>query len=134
MRKEKISRMSNHDKIIEVFEEELQRHASAIIDEYVEILSKKYAIPRDMLLRDVPQISTKTNCRGTKSNGQRCTFYGVHEGYCKHHTTQGQRLKIKQFQNSTEHTHGPEKMYEVGCPGCEGSKGLIDLDVFMGNE
>lgn len=126
--------MSDHERIIDFFEQELERYSNHIIDEYIEILSKKYAIPRDLLLKDVPRRSSKTICRGTKTNGQRCTFHGTYDGYCKHHTVQGERLKSRQFHNSSEHTHGPEKMYVVGCPGCESSKGLIDLDTFMNNE
>ena len=126
--------MSDHERIINFFEQELERHSNHIIDEYAEIISKKYAIPLDMLLKDVPRRSSRVICRGTKTSGQRCTFYGTYDGYCKHHTLQGERLKTKHFNNSTEHTHGPDKMYVRGCPGCENSKGLIDLGSVLSNE
>ena len=71
--------MSSYDKLITVFDEELKTRANEIISDYAEIISKKHGIPLDLLLRDVPENYTGSVCKGTKSNGHRCTHKDIVE-------------------------------------------------------
>lgn len=127
-------RMSFYDKIVNVFDEELKSRVNDIISEYAEIISKKHCIPLDLLLRDVPEIYTGPTCKGTKSNGQRCTFKGVHDGYCGKHVSQGDRIRQRILPSNNLHTHGPEQTFVADCPGCNRSNGLIDLNYMLCNE
>jgi hypothetical protein len=120
--------MSLYDKITDLVDEELEHRVNAIINEYAEIISKKHCIALDLLLRDIPKVHTGSVCKGTKTNGQRYTFRGVHEGYCRHHTGQRDRLKQRTMSCSSIHNHGPEQMFVRGCPGCEAPNELIDFD------
>ena len=126
--------MTLHNKIVDLVEQEVNERVSTLLGEYAEIVSRKHAISLDMLLRDLPSIANVSLCKGTKSNGQRCLFKGSETGYCKHHTIQGEKLRHRSLSSSNLHTHGPEKMYVRGCPGCENSKGLIDLGSVLSNE
>lgn len=123
-----------HDKIAELIDEELNERTNVLLNEYAVKISKKHAIPLDLLLRDIPETVGVTLCKGTKSNGERCMFKGTCDGYCRHHVTQGQKIKHRTLSSSNIHTHGPERMYVKGCPGCENSKELIDLGSIISNE
>ena len=74
--------MSLYDKIIELFEEEVNQRIVSIMNEYVTIISKKHRISLDLLLKDIPEIFSGTICKGTKNDGRRCTFRGTNNGYC----------------------------------------------------
>lgn len=121
--------MSLYDKISKIIDEELEDRINSVINEYAEKISKKHGISLDLLLKDIPDSYTCTTCKGTKTNGQRCMFKSVYNGYCRHHKTQGERLCQRTFSTSSLHNHGPEQMFVRGCPGCEnGNNGLIDLN------
>ena len=45
--------MSLYDKIIELFEEEVNQRIVSIMNEYVTIISKKHGISLDLLLKDI---------------------------------------------------------------------------------
>src|SRR6056300_889466 len=110
--------MSMYERIMDIFDDELNERLVAMMNEYVEIISKKHGIAMDLLLKDIPKTFSGTVCKGTKKNdGRRCTFRAGRDGYCKHH-----------------HTHGPEQGFVEGCPGCAISKELIDLNTMIGNE
>lgn len=126
--------MMLHNKIIDLIEQEVNERVSTLLGEYAETISKKHAVPLDILLRDLPAIANVSLCKGTKSNGQRCLFKASDTGYCRHHTTQGKKLEVRTLSSSNLHNHGPEKMYVKGCPGCENSKQLIDLGSVFSNE
>tara|TARA_B110000285_G_scaffold149264_1_gene166603 strand:+ start:3741 stop:4121 length:381 start_codon:yes stop_codon:yes gene_type:complete len=126
--------MTLHIKLTELFEKEVSERVSTLLGEYAETISKKHAVPLDMLLRDLPVVSAISLCKGTKSNGQRCLFRANDGGYCRHHVIQGNNIKLRSLSSSNLHTHGPEKMYVRGCPGCENSKELIDLGSILSNE
>jgi|TARA_B110000444_G_scaffold261421_1_gene313371 hypothetical protein len=126
--------MSLYDKIIELFEEEVNQRIVSIMNEYVTIISKKHGISLDLLLKDIPEIFSGTICKGTKNDGRRCTFRGTNNGYCRHHAAQYNRLEHVHITRNVTHTHGPEKMFVDGCPGCSISKELIDLNTMIGNE
>lgn len=126
--------MTLHTKLFDMFEEEVNERVSTLLGEYAETISRKHAVPLDILLRDLPVVAKVSLCKGTKSNGQRCLFRASDSGYCRHHTTQGNKIKMRSLSSSNLHTHGPEKMYVRGCPGCENSKQLIDLGHVLGNE
>ena len=126
--------MSLYDKIMDIVDEELNQRLVTMMNEYVTVISKKHGISLDLLLKDIPDTVSGTICRGTKTDGKRCTFKGVHNGYCKHHHDQVNRLHPSHIKRTNSHNHGPEKMYVIGCPGCEMSNGLIDLGSMIGNE
>lgn len=127
--------MSLYDKIIELFEEEVNERLVGMMNEYIEIISKKHGIAMDLLLKDIPKTFSGTICKGTRTDGKRCTFKGIHDGYCGHHVTQHtQRLKMVSIHRTHAHTHGPEKSFVRGCPECEFSNGLIDYSTMVNNE
>jgi hypothetical protein len=126
--------MSLYDKIMELFEEEINQRIVSIMNEYVTIISKKHGISLDLLLKDIPDTFSGTICKGTKTDGRRCTFKGARNGYCKHHSDQHNRLNCMSIARTNIHTHGPEQPFVHGCPGCERSKELIDLSTMIGNE
>jgi hypothetical protein len=122
------------DKITELIEQEVGERVGNLLGEYAETISKKHAVPLNLLLRDLPSIATVSLCKGIKFNGQRCLFKGTENGYCRHHKSQGEKIRVRSLSSSNLHTHGPEKMFVRGCPGCENSKGLIDLGSVFSNE
>ena len=121
--------MSLHEKITQMVDEELEERVNAILNEYALTISKKHAIPLDLLLKDIPTSFVSTTCKGTKSNGVRCTYRATCNGYCRHHKAQGERICQRSLSSSNLHNHGPEHMFVRGCPGCASSKELIDLGV-----
>ena len=122
-------RMSLHEKITQIFDDELEDRVNTILNEYALTISKKHAIPLELLLKDIPTSFVTTTCKGTKSDGHRCTFRSMYNGYCGKHKAQGERICPRTFSSSSLHNHGPEQMFVRGCPGCESSKELIDLGV-----
>jgi hypothetical protein len=84
--------MSLHEKITQLVDEELEERVNAILNEYALTISKKHAIPLELLLKDIPVSFVSTTCKGTKSDGHRCTFKAVYNGYCRHHKAQGERV------------------------------------------
>jgi hypothetical protein len=123
--------MSLYDKITKIVDEELEHRINTILNDYAEILSKKHGIALDVLLKDLPDTYTSTTCKGTKSNGHRCAFKGVFSGYCRHHKVQGERICHRIPSSASLHNHGPEQMFVRGCPGCETSNELIDLNTIL---
>lgn len=122
--------MSLYEKITKLVDEEVEHRLNSILNEYAEILSKKHGISLEILLKDLPDTYTSTTCKGTKTNGQRCTFKGIYGGYCSRHAAQGARLNHNKSISSTSlHTHGPEKVYDPNCPGCCSANELIDLGI-----
>jgi hypothetical protein len=121
--------MSMYDKVVKLMDEELEERINNVVNDFAIKISKKHGIPLEQLLKDIPDSYTITTCKGTKNNGQRCGFKAFENGYCRHHSQQGQRICQQSFPNSTLHNHGPDKMFVKGCPGCEFSNGLIDLGV-----
>lgn len=126
--------MSLYEKIMDVIDEELNQRLVSMINEYATIVSKKHGISMELLLKDIPDTFSGTICRGTKHDGKRCTFKGVHDGYCKHHAVQKKRLQQSFVKRTNNHTHGPERFFVRGCPGCELSNELIDLGTIINNE
>lgn len=130
--------MSFRDRILEVFEEELEARVDTMMTAYAEIIANKYQIRLASLLKDIPVMSSNPVCRGTKPDGSRCTFKGNHGGYCGKHQKQGEKIKQRTHETISDgHTHGPGFRNVIGCPGCEkssSSKGLIDLDSIIDNE
>jgi hypothetical protein len=126
--------MSVSDRIMDIFDEELNERLVSMMNEYIDIISKKHGISMDLLLKDIPETFSGTICKGTKVDGRRCTFRGIHSGYCRHHAAQANRLKHMSISRSHSHNHGPERMYVRGCPGCELTNELIDLGTMIGNE
>lgn len=123
--------MSLNEKITKLVDDELEDRVNAILNEYAEKISKKHGIPLELLLKELPETFTSTTCKGTKAGGHRCTFRAVYNGYCRHHKTQGERICQRSFSSSNLHNHGPEQMFVHGCPGCESSKELIDLNTIV---
>jgi hypothetical protein len=121
--------MSLHEKIAQIVDEELEERVNAILNEYALTISKKHAIPLELLLKDIPGSFVSTTCKGTKSDGHRCTYKANYNGYCLKHKSQGERICHRTMSSSNLHNHGPEHMFVRGCPGCTSSKELIDLGV-----
>ena len=80
--------MSVSDRIMDIFDEELNERLVSMMNEYIDIISKKHGISMDLLLKDIPETFSGTICKGTKVDGRRCTFRGIHSGYCRHHAAQ----------------------------------------------
>ena len=93
--------MSLHEKITQIVDEELEERVNAILNEYALTISKKHAIPLELLLKDIPTSFVSTTCKGTKSDGNRCTFRSMYNGYCRHHKTQGERICQRTFSSSS---------------------------------
>jgi len=124
--------MSLYEKVTTLVEEELEDRVNTIINEFAEKIHKKYSIPLEYILKEIPENYTSNLCRGTKNDGKRCTFKAFENGYCKHHKSQGERLTRRSISSSINHTHGPEIMFDNNCPACIASKELIDLnDIIM---
>lgn len=126
-----IVRMSLYDKITKLVDEELEERVNTIINEYAVTISKKHAISLELLLKDIPESFTTSTCKGTKSSGQRCIYKSVENGYCRKHKVQGDRICQRIYSSSSIHNHGPGQMFVKGCPGCETSKELIDLNTII---
>ena len=127
--------MSLHEKIAELIDEEVDQRLVGMMNEYIEIISKKHGISMDLLLKDIPKTFSGTICKGTKRNdGKRCTFKAIDNGYCRHHSMQANRLTHSSLIRTNSHIHGPERGFVENCPGCQLSKELIDLGTMIGNE
>lgn len=120
--------MSFNEKLLKFIDEELDEKVNSAINEYAKIISKKHGIYLKDLLKDIPESYSNTFCKGTKNNGERCGFKASENGYCKHHKLQGERICQRIFATASNHNHGPETMFVIGCPGCQNKKELIDLD------
>ena len=77
--------MSLHEKITQIVDEELEERVNAILNEYAIKISKKHAIPLELLLKDIPTSFVSTTCKGTKSDGPRCYFMSLYNFYCRFH-------------------------------------------------
>jgi hypothetical protein len=129
--------MSLNEKIADLLEEELKLRMDLLLTEYAETISKKYQISLQLLLKDIPCVSVTSTCMGTKPDGSRCTFKGIHNGYCGKHQKQGEKIKQRFHETFNGHTHGPGLRNVTGCPACERSfsaNRLIDLDSLLNNE
>ena len=129
--------MSLVEKISDLVDSEVNERLNILFSDYANTISKKHQIDLDLLLKDIPSVVVPSLCRGTRKDGQRCTFSSFENGYCKHHSKQGERLKIKvgpSIQN--QHTHGSERYYDPSCPACQRSSSneLIELCSIIGNE
>jgi hypothetical protein len=126
--------MSSYDKLITIFDDELKTRVNEIIGDYAEVISKKHGIALDLLLRDVPEMYTGLMCKGTKHNGQRCAFRGIHGGYCGKHVTQGNRIKQRVIPSVNTHTHGSDELFVSECPACIHSNVFRDINIMFSNE
>lgn len=121
--------------IYEVVDDEVSRYTDEKLSGTLENISKVHGIPLDLLLRDLPECDKRGICKGVRGS-KRCIFKGIHDGYCKFHRAQGERIKRRDLPSVNIHTHGTDKMFVRGCPGCEcsESKQLIDLGTLFCNE
>jgi hypothetical protein len=87
--------MSLPDKISQLIEDEMVHRMNSVMNEYVEIISKKHGIALELLLRDIPPKYSGSLCKGMRSSGQRCLFRSVKDGYCRYHTVQGERVRTR---------------------------------------
>jgi len=126
--------MSLYEKITNIIDDEVNQRLVAMINEYVDIISKKHGISATLLMKDIPESFSGAICKGIKNDGYRCTFKGVYDGYCRHHTKTQKYCETVRIPRTNSHIHGPDQMYVKGCPGCEISNELIDLHTMIGNE
>ncbi len=123
------------DKVVQLFEEEMDMRMKTVLEEYATHISKKHGVSLELLLRDIPSKYVGVLCKGHKNCGEKCTFRAVDNGYCRHHMIQFERIRERTILPPVSlHTHGPEQMYVRGCPACESSKELIDLSTVWSNE
>ena len=107
------------------------------LDGYINHIAKHHGISKDLLLRDVPEFTDRTRCKGVKKDGVRCTRRGTHGGYCTLHLHQKQNLQPIVVVNSmNSHTHGMDILYDPTCQACQEQerKKLIDLNSILFNE
>jgi len=126
--------MSLQDKINELIEEEINLRLVDLMNEYVNLISKKHGIAIDLLLKDIPKTVSGKICKGVRNDGRRCTRKGIHDGYCGMHVAQNISIKCLPVNRTGGHTHGPDKMFVEGCQECLFSKELIDLNSLFNNE
>ena len=87
---------------------------------FLERISRKYSIPMQLLLADVPEVGEHGRCRGVKQNGQRCTRNGKREleGYCNLHYCQKKKVEPVVIQRMSGHTHPDSIPFDASCPAC----------------
>lgn len=143
--------MGSHEfaeRIGRMIEDEVERRVSTRVDAltieynekldgYINYIAKHHGVSKDLLLRDVPDLTDRSRCKGVKKDGVRCTRKGTHEGYCTLHLYQKQKLQpivVNSF--GTSHTHGMDILYDQNCPACQDQdkKKLIDLNSILCNE
>lgn len=122
--------------IHEIVDDKVARHIDEKLTGIFEGISRKYCIPLDRLLREAPELDKTVLCKGTFKNGtRRCGFKAMGDGYCRFHTTQGMLIERRTLPQSVNlHTHGTERVFVRGCPGCEPSNQLIDMRAHVKNE
>lgn len=123
--------------IYEEIDDEISRYNEERMTATLENISKTHGISLNLLLRDMPKNEKRGGlCRGVKEGNLRCSFKATCDGYCKFHKGQGDRIKKRELPSTNLHTHGADKMFVKGCPGCESSnsKELIDLNSILFNE
>jgi hypothetical protein len=126
-----------NEHIYEMVEDEVSKYTEYKLSMTLENVSKTHGIPLDLLLRDVPETNKSGGCKGTKTTVEgtkRCSFRAVHEGYCRYHKAQGDRIKRRHLPSKNLHNHGPDQMYVSGCPGCEKSNSFLDLSKLVCEE
>lgn len=135
-------------RIAKMMEDEVERRVSARVDAltieynekldgYINYVAKHHGISKDLLLRDVPNFTDRTRCKGVKKDGVRCTRKGTHEGYCTLHLYQKAKLQPIVIEHmATSHTHGMDVLHDENCPACQeqDKKKLIDLNSILFNE
>jgi hypothetical protein len=122
--------MSLYEKITKLVDEELEHRVNSILNDYAETLSKKHGISLDLLLKDLPETYTSTTCKGTKANGQRCTFKGSRMDIVSRHAAQGAFINRNKSLQVQVYTHmDPNKVYERIVQGVNHLTELIDLGV-----
>jgi len=123
-----------NDCIYDIVDDEVNRVMDEKMNTSLEHISKVHGVPLDLLLRDLPDTDKCKGIKTTPEGKRRCIFKAVQDGYCKYHKSQGERIKKRSLPSINLHNHGSDRMFVRGCPGCEGSKELIDLCSFIGNE
>lgn len=126
-----------NDHMYEMVDNEVTKYTDHKLSSTLENVSKTHGIPLELLLRDMDETDKSTSCRGTKTtpNGvRRCNFRAVHDGYCRYHKSQGERIKKRNLPSKNIHNHGPEQMNVKGCPGCERSNSYLDLSQIVCQE
>lgn len=134
-------------RIAKMMEDEVERRVSATVqaltieyneklDGYINYIAKHHGISKDLLLRDVPEFTDRSRCKGVKKDGVRCTRKGTHHGYCTMHLYQREKLQPVFIDTSTTHTHGMDILHDPTCPACQeqDKKKLIDLNSMLFNE
>jgi hypothetical protein len=123
------------DKVVQLFDEEMDTRMKTILTAYATMVSKKHGISLELLLRDIPPKYETAMCKGHKVDGEKCGFRAVENGYCRTHVVQFERIRERIIIPRTLHTHGSERMYVRGCPACDASKNeLIDMTSILRNE
>lgn len=126
------------DSLSSAMEAEIRTQVDVKVEEklatFLERISKKYSIPMQLLLADVPEVGEHGRCRGVKQNGQRCTKNGKREleGYCQLHFCQKKKVEPVVIQRMSGHTHPESICFDANCPACNPSgDALRDLNAML---
>ncbi len=132
------------DDFLHSIESEVEKQVNDKVTRFAEVIAKRWSLPLDALLRDIPSISTDTlnrgQCRGVQKNNKRCTRRGKNGGYCGFHLYQKRALCPVVVESRFQHTHDMSIPFMENCPACIAIKNitppqhstdrneLIDLD------
>lgn len=81
------------EEINKLIEQEIERQVQSKLNKFIEVVSKTYGIPMNVLLRDMKGMSEEKSpvcqqCMGSTAAGKRCKFFATANGYCKKHHNQ----------------------------------------------
>ncbi len=135
------------DDFLHSIESEVEKQVNDKVTRFAEVIAKRWSLPLDALLRDIPSISTDTlnrgQCRGVQKNNKRCTRRGKNGGYCGFHLYQKRALCPVVVESRFQHTHDMSIPFMENCPACIAIKNitpsqhstdrneLIDLDTIL---
>jgi len=132
------------DDFLRSIDSEVEKQVNDKVTVILGDIAKRWSLPLDALLRDIPSISTDTlnrgQCRGVQKNNKRCTRRGKNGGYCGFHLYQKRALCPVVVESRFQHTHDMSIPFMENCPACIAIKNitppqhstdrneLIDLD------
>ena len=120
------------NQIAALIEEEVQQRVRATITPMLEYIARTYDVRLEQLMRDVSAIKPVFNgCQGFAKKGKRCDNHAKANGYC--HLHQDQVPKPPEPIRDT-HTHTLPPLFLAGCPVCERSRRIKDLEDCFDNE
>jgi hypothetical protein len=80
--------------ILDLIDEEVARRVGLKITSSLQVISQKYDIPLEQLVKDTAGIEPMF-CKGTLKSKKRCLKHPKENGYCGFHQSQVPRMMIK---------------------------------------